>query len=103
MKLWVDDIRPAPEGWTHAYTAPGARAYLSTGRVEEISLDHDLGQDETGYDILNWIERCVYDGSWYGPLPVFHLHTANPVGRMRMERAITHIIEAYAAKIAKNT
>ena len=34
---------------------------LETGAVDEISLDHDLGDDErgTGYDVVRWIEEAV--------------------------------------------
>lgn len=42
MKLFVDDIRPAPEGWQLARTIGQAIRALSTGLVEEISLDHDI-------------------------------------------------------------
>jgi len=45
MKLWHDDIRPAPEGWEWARTNDEAIAYLEKFPVEEISLDHDLGLD----------------------------------------------------------
>lgn len=43
MKLWHDDIRPAPEGWVWARTNEEAQEYLLTGEVTEISMDHDLG------------------------------------------------------------
>jgi hypothetical protein len=42
MKLWVDDFRPAPPGWTTAKNAEQALVALLTGDVEEMSLDHDL-------------------------------------------------------------
>ena len=34
---------------------------LKTGNVTEISLDHDLGDDDrgTGYDVVLWIEEAV--------------------------------------------
>lgn len=43
MKLWLDDRRRAPAGWTRAYTVAEAQAHLQTGAVDEASLDHDLG------------------------------------------------------------
>lgn len=45
MKLWLDDVRPAPEGWVHVRTAEEAREKLLAGGVVECSLDHDLGYD----------------------------------------------------------
>lgn len=43
MKLWLDDVRPAPEGWTWVKTVDEARARLVAGGVDHLSLDHDLG------------------------------------------------------------
>lgn len=37
---------------------------LEAGLVEELSLDHDLGDDDrgTGYDVILWIEAAVSNG-----------------------------------------
>lgn len=48
MNLWLDDVRPAPEGWHWATTARDAIAFLhaesrSGQKIEAVSLDHDLG------------------------------------------------------------
>jgi Cyclic-phosphate processing Receiver domain len=55
---------------------------LKTGKVEELSLDHDLGtvdeagRESTGYDVLLWIEEQV---ALHGLVPpVLHVHSANP-------------------------
>lgn len=49
MKLWIDDVRPAPEGWKHAYTSEEALEMIrSNPAFEWISFDHDLGVDEHG-------------------------------------------------------
>lgn len=42
MKLWVDDIRPAPEGWHRARSVTEAIRILATMDVDEVSLDHDI-------------------------------------------------------------
>lgn len=42
MKLYVDDLRKCPEGWTLARTNTEAIRLLATGYVEEISIDHDI-------------------------------------------------------------
>jgi len=61
MKIYLDDLRPTPDGWIHAYWPNEVIEYLKTGGVEIISLDHDLGDDErgTGYDVVLWIEEAV--------------------------------------------
>ena len=52
--LWLDDVRPAPEGWVHVKTVEEAKGYLVKGNVQRASLDHDLGDDEagTGYTLV---------------------------------------------------
>lgn len=44
MKLWVDDIRPAPYGWTRAETISQAinLLYRYREKITHISLDHDI-------------------------------------------------------------
>ena len=96
MKVWLDDVREAPAGWVRTRTPAETIELLRTGEVRELSLDHDLGLDrdeleQTGYDVLAWLEREVAEGRWRSPLPAVRVHSANPVGRARMERAIAAI------------
>ena len=75
-------------------TADEAIRLLALNTVEEVSLDHDLGvvrngREETGYDVLTWIEqRVAVDG--FVP-PRLTAHSANPPARRRMEQAIIAI------------
>ena len=60
MRVWLDDIRPAPPGWRRCYTPAEVIELLQTDEVTEVSLDHDLGltdgtREQTGYDVLLWI------------------------------------------------
>lgn len=86
MKLWVDDERVAPDGFTWAVTSAVAISDLilaaATGEVfEEISLDHDLGGEDTGMKVLNYmIEHSIWP-------KVLTIHTANPPAREQMLRA----------------
>jgi hypothetical protein len=67
MKLWLDDERPAPTGWRHVTTAQSALIALYANDVTELSLDHDLGDDEvygTGYDVLLVLEEYAYKGEF---------------------------------------
>lgn len=72
-------------------TAGEAITHLSSGKVTEISLDHDLGTEETGYTVAKWIERAAYDGTI--PRLVWHLHTANIKGRLDMAMALENADE----------
>lgn len=94
MKIWLDDLREAPDSsWMNVKNDVAlAFHFIKNGVVEEISLDHDLGEGRlTGYDLLKLIESKFAQEPNYCKLPVFTIHSANPVGRRNMERAITSI------------
>jgi len=88
MNVWLDDERPAPDGWYHVKTATEAIETLKMWAVSEISLDNDLGLDnEEGYDVLKFLEEKAFsDKSFH--IPIIHIHTANPVAR---QAGITNI------------
>lgn len=89
MRLFLDDERSAyTDEWARAYTAGEAIAFLDEGGVVEVSLDHDLGPPEagTGYDVMLYIEARAYaEPEW--AVPKIRIHTANTVGRGKMEAA----------------
>ena len=88
-KLWLDDIRPAPEGWTWHFHVDNmiddiARLMRHNETIELISLDNDLGElEKEGYKVLDWLESLQ--------IPIefgIHIHSANPVARERMRAII---------------
>lgn len=93
MKIWVDDVRPAPDGYYRAAITSVCLAKAFIERVEKygdndielIDLDHDAGDyAKHGGDyieILNWLEET---GRNY---PI-RIHSMNPVGRENMRRII---------------
>jgi len=84
VKLWVDDLRPAPPGWKHARSVDEAQAFLVTGLVEEASLDHDLGFEQAdGSTLVRWMAAT---GHWPKKAPA--VHSMNPVGRACMQGVI---------------
>ena len=84
MRVFLDDERDAPLGWTLVRWPDEAIGLLQTGQVTEISLDHDLGDDErgTGYDVIVWIEEAVACGELSPPRIL--VHSANPSARDKM-------------------
>ena len=91
MKVYLDDERETPFGWQRVYWPEEAIELLRTGEVEEISLDHDLGDDKhgTGYDVVLWIEEAVYTAGFNAP--TIKVHSANPSARRKMELGIMSI------------
>jgi hypothetical protein len=97
VRVYLDDNRETPEGWVRVYWPSEAIELLKTGAVEEISLDHDLGDDKrgTGYDVIKWIEEQVVLHD-FAP-PVIHVHSANSSAAVRMNNGIRSIYR-HAAK-----
>lgn len=91
MKVFLDDERPTPPGWIAARWPDEAITLLQTGQVTELSLDHDLGNDEigTGYSVLLWIEKAVALNSFVPP--AINIHTANASARQKMMLALRSI------------
>ena len=100
MKIYLDDERPVPDGWTLARWPEEAIVLLITGQVTDISLDHDLGDDThgTGYDVILWIEEAVAT-TQFTP-PNITVHSANSSARQKMELGIASI-QRYAERKTK--
>lgn len=93
MKVYLDDERETPQGWVRVYWPDEAIELLKTGKVFEISLDHDLGDDErgTGYDVILWIEEAIVTQG-FNP-PKIKVHSANSSAKIEMELGIKSIAE----------
>ena len=96
-RIFLDDERPTPEGWVRACWPAEVIAWLETGTVQAVSLDHDLGDDArgTGYDVICWIEEAVALRG-FDP-PTITVHSANPSARLKMLAGI-QAIERLAAR-----
>lgn len=104
VRLWHDDVRPAPPGWLWARTNDQAKAVFKEQDVVECSLDHDLGLHEveipedpeslldiitlqgrggeTGYDLVNWmVVEDIFPS-------VITIHSWNPEGAMAMAKRL---------------
>lgn len=103
MKLWIDDMRPAPEGYIWARSTHDAILIIEAYskfldymccRIEEpqtlpwfdvIDIDHDAGDyaDHGGdfIKVLYWMEEHHLKA------PI-HIHSMNPVGVENMRRII---------------
>lgn len=96
-KLWIDDLRPTPIGYTHtARTYSEAVALLAEHEFEFVSFDHDLAEEhysgdfsraKSGYDIALYVEEAAATGA----LKPFRwaVHSMNPTGRARIAAALT--------------
>ena len=96
MKVFLDDLREAPgEDWITFRNFGACVLYLLGKYADnpkldlELSLDHDLGEAKTGYDLACLIEKWVVVHGIKAPR--ITVHSANPVGRQNIERCIQSI------------
>lgn len=94
MKLWVDDERqpPGPD-WVRAVSSAEALAQLAAAPYEELSLDHDLGGDDTSRAVVLWL--CENPERWP---PVCRVHSMNNVGRAWLTAMIYRYNPHYAGR-----
>ena len=87
MPLYLDDLRPTPEGFDRVYNYEEFVDYLERkGLPDFISFDHDLGEDLSGYDCAKYlVEYCL---THQLPLPNYKVHSQNPVGKENIERLL---------------
>lgn len=98
MKLWIDDVRPAPKEYHWArsvneakklitdyelmYKVSGGKSYY---KIELINIDHDAGDyARFGGDYINLLDWLEETGCNY---PI-HIHSMNPVGVENMRQII---------------
>lgn len=88
LKIWVDDLRPAPEGYEWCKNFRSAIATiicfaLYEGGIDILDLDHDLGDGQSGYDIAKYlVENDINIGT-------IRVHSMNPVGKKNIEQLLT--------------
>lgn len=90
MKVFMDDERQTPEGWTRTYNVEETKTLLLTRQVTHLSLDNDLGSEDPkteGYNVLNWLEEQVFDDSTF-PIPEMQVHSSNASRAQSMRLAI---------------
>jgi hypothetical protein len=98
MKLYVDDLRKCPEGWTLARTNTEAIRLLASGYVDEISIDHDICVANFGQISVPLRRRLSIGEETFQPVAYYiaamkpedrpkkiTLHSANPAGVLRMK------------------
>lgn len=95
VKIYLDDVRPCPEGYIYVQSAQDCIAKLSENfllgnTIEHLTLDHDLGDDVfgTGYTVILWLEKYASDGVFIVNPDYITIHSANPVGRAKMQSGI---------------
>lgn len=80
IKVYLDDLRPCPEGWIPAKNVNEAIIIIHNHYgTFDVSLDHDLGDgNKDGTHLIKWfVDQRRYPENAL-------IHSANPVGRKNL-------------------
>lgn len=101
-KLYLDDLRPLPDNsYILVRSYDDAVNYVKQNGIPNfISFDHDLGIDKndnllsSGYDFAKWLVEMDMDNKYVFPSDFdFIVHSANPVGKVNIERYLNSYIK----------
>ena len=90
IKIWLDDERPAPNGFYHCHSVNETKKKIEECEKDGttiilLDLDHDLGEYATdGGDAIKLVDWLAETERFYS----INIHTMNPVGRINMQREI---------------
>ena len=88
--MWLDDIRPAPQGYRQVHSVNEAIRLMEGGTVTHASLDHDLGEfNEDGGERYRLVLWMAENGRW--PSRGLRVHSANVVG----VRSMLGVVDRY--------
>lgn len=109
MELWIDDIRPAPEGYIWVKSVDDAWNIIESiyardffedePEAIEISLDYDASDEYSKFggdyiEILNKLEYYAHiSADWDQYIKkyfTFHIHSQNAVGKLNMKKICEH-------------
>jgi hypothetical protein len=88
----VDDLRSFVDGRPAevARTSSAGVELLDhhrSHRLDELWLDHDLGDDDTIWPVVEVLERAAFEGRPFD-VGVVIIHSANPAGAAKMAQAL---------------
>ena len=106
IKIYIDDIRDAPGGWTLARNINEAIKLIEMFGATHISLDHDISHDvkvdktsrpfpcdECFCAVARYIVQYYWNPS--REYPVITFHTANPNGAEKMKSILVDFDTEY--------
>lgn len=88
----VDDLRSFLDGRV-AHVARTSRAGIEAlerhrgQRLDELWLDHDLGEDDTVWPVVEVLERAAFEERSFD-IGVVYVHSANPAGAEKIMQAL---------------
>lgn len=91
MKLWIDDFRDAPEGWTEVRKVEAAIKAIRQFKPLEISIDHDIENrpdDETFKPVAYFIGEMYHNDTFWADDLEITIHSDNPTGAKELQNIL---------------
>lgn len=90
--ILIDDLRSFADGRSAevARTSAAGVALLDryrSQRLDQLWLDHDLGEDDTIWPVVEVLERAAFQECPFD-VGVINIHSANPAGATKMAQAL---------------
>lgn len=98
-KLFIDDERfPTTPDWFVARTSEQAiTAVKNYGFPKEIAFDHDLGNDDTAINFLNFLPNYFIDNDCKFPVGFkYSIHSQNPVGKENIDSKMKQLLKYFS-------
>ena len=98
MKVLLDNINVAPQGWRIARWPHDAISLLKTGAVTNLTINagKDLQKRGTGEDVLDWLKGAVVDLGL--PPPDIKVYAINRDQHKRMMSKVHRIYVSHRMK-----
>lgn len=98
MKLWIDDKRPAPEGWIHINPTIHSDLvlfFIQAPLADAISFDNDFGiEGVEGKHLANYIELLAHRGQLTKPVRLT-VHSDNGPAIQQISQTIEAIYNRF--------
>ena len=90
--ILVDDLRSFVDGRNAEVARTSAAGVQLFERyrdrpLDELWLDHDLGEDDTIWPVVEVLERAAFEDRPFD-IGVINVHSANPAGATKMAQAL---------------
>ena len=101
MKIWLDDVRTAPEGWIHMHNIDEMEKVIEIMMqkadlfIDEMSLDFHLAHPKNGVDVMKFLADLCKDNNTPRFWPkIIYYHSNDPNG--------VKIMKEFAESVNKN-
>lgn len=93
MNIWLDDVRTAPEGWTHLHNIDEVEKFIKSVHnqkdfcIETMSFDFHLSHPKRGIDVMKYlVDLCAKEKTkrFWPKIVLYHSNDPKGVEIMKL-------------------